>query len=136
VPEIRPGAGLVDTSVLVDLSAARALPETISISALSLAELTAGPHAATDAAERSRRQQRLQIAESTFDALPFDDACARAYGRVYAAVAQVGRKPRGPRAIDLLIAATAIAHDLALYTLNARDVRGLDGLLEIVDAGA
>jgi len=66
--------------------------------------------------------------------LPFDEACARAYGRVYAAVASTGRKPRGPRAVDLLIAATAIAHGLALFTRNARDLHGIDALLEIVDA--
>jgi predicted nucleic acid-binding protein len=136
VPDIRAGAGLLDTSVLVDPGTASALPSEISISALSLAELTAGPHATTDAAERGRRQEQLQVIESTFDALPFDDACARAYGRVYAAVAAVGRKPRGPRAVDLLIAATAIAHDLALYTRNARDLNGLADLLEIVDASA
>jgi predicted nucleic acid-binding protein len=136
VPETRPGAGLLDTSVLVDPAAASVLPSDISISSLSLAELTAGPHATNDAAERGRRQEHLQVIESTFDALPFDDACARAYGRVYAAVAGIGRKPRGPRAVDLLIAATAVAHQLALYTCNADDLRGLESLLEIVDVRA
>ncbi len=74
--------------------------------------------------------------ESTFDPLPFDAACARVYGRVYAAISQAGRKPRGRRAVDLLIASTAIANDLPLFTHNARDLEGLEDLLDIVDAGA
>lgn len=131
--DIRPGRGLLDTSVLIDFGAATSLPEEASISALSLAELAAGPHAVDDPAERARRQQRVQMTEAAFDALPFDDACARAYGSVFAAVAAAGRKPRGRRMVDLLIAATAIAHDLALYTHNASDLVGLDALLEIVD---
>jgi predicted nucleic acid-binding protein len=134
VADIRPGGGLLDTSILIDFAGAAQLPAQATISSLSLAELASGPHAATDAAERARRQQRIQLAEASFDALPFDEACARAYGGVYAAVAEVGRKPRGPRMVDLLIAATAVAHDLPLYTYNARDLAGLEGLLDVVDA--
>ncbi|MBS1869230.1 MAG: PIN domain-containing protein [Actinobacteria bacterium] len=136
VPEIRPGGGLLDTSVLIDLGSALRLPSEAAISALSLAELAAGPHAAADAAERAARQQRVQFAEASFDALPFDDACARAYGGVFAAVAGAGRKPRGRRMVDLLIAATAIAHALPLYTFNARDFDGMGSFLEVLDAGA
>ena len=87
------------------------------------------------ASERARRQQRIQWAEASFEALPFDDACARAYGGVFEAVANSGRKPRGGRAVDLLIAATAVAHGLPLYTYNVRDLAGLDALLEVVDVG-
>jgi len=133
VPEIRPGAGMLDTSVLISPGDSAALPTESSISSLSLAELTAGPHAAADAGERARRQERLQVVEAMFDPLPFDSACARAYGRVYAAIAAAGRKARGARAVDLLIAATAAAHELPLYTLDAGDLRGLEPLLEIVD---
>jgi len=67
------------------------------------------------------------------EALPFDSTCARAYGVVYAAVERIGRKPRGGRAIDLMIAATALAHDLPLYTRNAKDLRGVEDLIEVVD---
>jgi predicted nucleic acid-binding protein len=67
-----------------------------------------------------------------FDALPLDPAAARAYGRIYAAVANAGRRPRGARAVDLLIAAIALAHDLPLYTRNPDDFGHLDGLVEIV----
>ena len=129
-----PGRGLLDTSVVIDLDSldpAR-LPAELAISSLTFAELAAGPHATTDPDERARRQHRLQRIESGVESLPFDDACARAYGRVYAAVAQLGRKARGPRAVDLLIAATATAHQLPLYTRNPADLRGLDHLLDLV----
>lgn len=126
--------GLLDTSVLVDLDeidAAR-LPIAVAVSALSLAELAAGPHATTDPDERGRRQDRLQRAEATFDPLPFDGDAARAYGRVFVAVMAQGRKARGARAVDLLIAATAVAAELPLYTRNADDFRGVEQLLQVV----
>jgi len=134
VPEIQPGAGLLDTSVLIDPDGSGTLPAETWISALSLAELAAGPHATDDPAERARRQHHLQIIEATYVPLPFDTACARTYGTVFAATTEQGRKPRGRRAVDLLIAATAIANQLPLYTRNPRDLNGLDHLVEIVDA--
>ena len=109
-----------------------ALPAELAISAVTLAELAAGPHATQDAAERARRQDRLQRTEAAFDALPLDGAAARAYGRVYAAVAAAGRKARGRRAFDLLIAATALAVELPLYTRNRGEFAELDGLVEVV----
>jgi len=114
------------------------LPAEVAVSALTLAELAAGPHATTDPDERARRQERLQRAEATFSPLPLDGKAARAYGRIYAAVAAQGRKARGPRAIDLLIAATALAEGLPLYTRNPDDFRGLASLLEVhtVEAAA
>lgn len=130
----RPAQGLIDTSVVIDLDHLDAtdLPIEFAVSALTMAELAAGPHATADASERARRQDRLQRAEASFDPLPFDNDAARAYGRVYAAVAATGRKARGPRAVDLLIAATAVAADLPLYTRNADDFRGLENLLTVV----
>lgn len=126
--------GILDTSVVIDLETldASELPVEVAISSITLAELTAGPHATTDAVERSRRQDRLQRAEATFDPLPFDTNAARAYGRVFASVTAAGRKARGARAVDLLIAATALAAGLPLYTRNGEDFRALDGLVEIV----
>ncbi len=125
---------MIDTSVLIDLETLdpAELPAQLAISAVTLGELACGPHATADEGERARRQDRLQRAEATFDPLPFDAACARAYGRVYSAIAAAGRKARGARALDLLIAATAIAHELPLYTRNAKDLAGLDGILEVV----
>ncbi len=130
----RASRGLVDTSVVNDLDQIDAgqLPSELVISALSMAELAAGPHATADTAERARRQDRLQRAEATFDPLPFDGASARAYGRIYAAILATGRKARGPRAVDLLIAASALAADLPLYTRNVDDFRGVEHLLPIV----
>jgi predicted nucleic acid-binding protein len=112
------------------------LPAEIAVSTLTLAELTAGPLATTDEFERARRQERLQRFEAGVEALTFSSGCARAYGHVYAAALAGGRKPRGARAVDLMIAATALAHDLPLYTLNARDLRGLGELIKVVDVGA
>jgi hypothetical protein len=134
VPEQRHARGIIDTSVVIDLERIEPsdLPIEVAVSAVTLAELAAGPHATADPAERARRQDRLQRAEATFEPVPIDGAVARAYGRVYAAVAEAGRKARGRRALDLLIAATALASELPLYTRNPDDFEGLDGLLEIV----
>jgi predicted nucleic acid-binding protein len=130
----RPERGLLDTSVLIDLDQidAAKLPITVAVSALSMAELAAGPHATSDADERGRRQDRLQRAEATFDPLAFDGDAARAYGRVFASVMAAGRKARGARAVDLLIAATALSAELPLYTRNGDDFRGIKQLVEVV----
>jgi predicted nucleic acid-binding protein len=134
VAEPRRARGLIDTSVVIGLGQVEPddLPTELAVSAVTLAELAAGPHATADPAERARRQDRLQRAEATFDPIPVDAAVARAYGRVYAAVAGVGRKARGRRALDLLIAATALAAGLPLYTSNPDDFREVGSLLEIV----
>lgn len=120
--------------MVIDLERIRveALPAEVAISSITMAELTAGPHATNDPAERSRRQDRLQRTEAAFDPLPFTTDAARAYGRVFAAVAAAGRKPRGARAVDLLIAATALAEGLPLYTRNADDFRALDSLVDVI----
>jgi len=134
VAEPRHPRGIIDTSVVIALDAIdpERLPRELAISAVTLAELAAGPHATRDAAERARRQDRLQRTEATFEPLPLDGNVARAYGRVYAAIATSGRKARGRRASDLFIAATALAAELPLYTRNADDFSGLDELLDIV----
>jgi predicted nucleic acid-binding protein len=130
----QPRRGLIDTSIVVDLErlTAKQLPAEVAVSAITLAELAAGPHAATDPAERARRQDRVQRAEAAFDPLPFGVEAARAYGRVYAAVVAAGRKARGARAADLLVAATACAAGLPLYTRDPRDFQGLEDLLDVV----
>jgi predicted nucleic acid-binding protein len=136
VPERpRPARGLLDTSVVIDIEklSPTALPAEVAVSALTMAELAAGPHATSDPDERGRRQDRLQRAEAAFDPLPFDAEAARAYGRVYAAVAAAGREARGARAVDLLIAATACAAGLPLYTRNGGDFEALAGLVDIVE---
>lgn len=126
--------GLIDTSVAVDLGSidSARFPTEIAISSLTLAELTTGPHAADDELTRARRQLTLQHVEAQLETLPFDSDCARAYGHVYVAIDNAGRKPRGGRAVDLMIAATALAHGLPLYTRNPKDLQGLEELIEIV----
>jgi predicted nucleic acid-binding protein len=134
VPKTRHARGLIDTSVVIDLELIEPadLPVELAVSAVMMAELAAGPHATADAAERARSQDRLQRAESTFEPLPVDAAVARAYGRVYAAVGAAGRKARGRRAVDMFIAATAVAAGLPLYTRNPDDFVGLSDVLDIV----
>ena len=137
MPDQRHARGLIDTSVVIEIEriAANALPDEVAVSAITFAELAAGPHATDDLSERARRQDRLQRAEATFEPIPFDRSAARAYGLVYAATVSAGRKARGRRAVDLLIAATAVAAEIPLYTRNPSDFGGLDGLLEVVTVG-
>jgi predicted nucleic acid-binding protein len=137
-----PRRGLADTNILIlrGWIDPHQLPDEVAISAVTLAELSAGPHEVRpddeqdryfEAAERARRLDVLQRAEHEFDPIPFDSEAARAYGRVVAAVLAAGRKPRR-RATDLMIAATAIAAGLPLYTTNPDDFSGLDRLLTVV----
>jgi predicted nucleic acid-binding protein len=134
VAEPRPPRGLIDTSVVIDLPDIdlKWLPVEVAICAITLAELAAGPHVTSDSAERAKRQDRLQRAEATFEPLPVDAGVARAYGRVYAAIVASGRKARGRRAVDLLIAAKAVSAGLPLYTRNPDDFNGLSDLVHIV----
>ena len=126
-------SGLLDTSVVVDLDLMdpQVLPLTVGVSAITMAELAAGPASTQDLAERARRQDRLQRAEAAFEAIPFGSEAARAYGRVHAAVVAAGRQPRR-RFADLLIAAVAVAESLPLVTRNPDDFAGLEDLVVVV----
>ena len=126
----REGAGLLDTSVIIALPTLTdpdALPTRPLISAVTLAELTAGPLATDDPNERARRQAVLQQAEADFRPLPFDAAAARAFGGIAASLRQQGRKTAA-RAFDALIAAVALSNGLPLYTANPADFTGIPGL--------
>ena len=126
--------GLLDTSVVIDWddsSVQRALPEEIAVSAITLAELAAGPILASTVTEQSVRQARLQQAEATFEPIPFDAAAARSFGQIVAAVASTGRTHRS-RMADLLIAAIAHANGLELYTRNPDDFVGLEELIHVI----
>lgn len=139
--------GLLDTNIMIlrRWIDPEQLPKAMAISAITLAELSAGPHEVRrrdeqdrdeqdeydEHAERARRLDVLQRAENEFDPIPFAAEAARIYGRVCAAVISAGRKPRR-RVADLMIAAVAIAEDLPLFTTNPEDFRGLDGLLTVV----
>lgn len=132
--ESRRDRGVLDTSVVIALEELDqfALPVASALSAITLAELAAGPHAATRLAVRAKRQERLQEIEASVEVLSFGPGTARAYGRIWSAVSARGRKPRGGRAVDLLIAATALAEGLPLYTLNPADFGGLEDLVEVL----
>ncbi|WP_446042183.1 PIN domain-containing protein [Streptomyces sp. SID1121] len=134
--------GLLDTNIVIlrKWLDPQELPAEVAISAVTLAELSAGPHEVRrneeqkdydEHTERGRRLDILQRAENEFDPIPFDTEAARAYGRVCAAVIGAGRKPRR-RIADLMIAAIAIAEELPLFTTNPDDYKGLDGLLTVV----
>ncbi|MEV0284836.1 type II toxin-antitoxin system VapC family toxin [Kribbella sp. NPDC050820] len=134
--------GLLDTNIMIlrKWIDPAELPSEVAISAITLAELSAGPHEVRgndeqndydEHAERARRMDVLQRAENEFDPVPFDADAARIYGRVCAAVVSAGRKPRR-RVADLMIAATAIAEDIPLFTTNPDDFKGLDELLAVV----
>ena len=122
--------GVLDTSTVILLQRiedATSLPAEAVITAVTLAELAVGPLVADDDAERARRQAHLQQAEADFDPLPFDAAAARAFGGVAASLRRSGRK-RSARSYDAMIAATAIASGLPVYTCNPMDFSGIDGL--------
>lgn len=121
---------VLDTSVILAADLGPLTGE-LAISAATLAELHFGVLVTTDAAVRAERLRRLSILQRRFDALPLDEAVAASYGRLAAAVVAAGRRPRA-RTMDLLIAATAHAHDARLYTRNAADLKGADDLVEVV----
>jgi hypothetical protein len=121
---------VLDTSTLIllpRLEDATRLPAEPVITAVTLAELSVGPLVARDEDERAARQAQLQQAEADFEPLPFDAPAARAFGRVAASLRRGGRKTAA-RAYDAMIAATAIANDLPVYTCNPRDFTGIEGL--------
>jgi len=137
-----PRQGMLDTNIMIlrRWIDPGQLPDEMAISAVTLAELSAGPHEVrpdgeqdmyAEHAERARRLEILQRAESQFDPVPFGAEAARLFGRVTAAVIAAGRKPRR-RVADLMIAATAVAEGLPLFTTNPGDFTGLDDLLPVI----
>ena len=126
--------GLLDTSVIIDLhriDAAR-LPRNLSVSVITMTELAAGPLATRDISERARRQDVLQRIESLVDPVPFDVGCLRAFGRVVAAAMKNERKRTRARTNDLLLAATASALNIPLFTRNADDFLDLTSAIDVV----
>lgn len=128
--EALPTRGILDTStvlVLERLTDATMLPTEPLITTVTLAELSVGPLVARRESERVARQSQLQQAEADFEPLPFDASAARAFGRVAASLRRSGRKATA-RTYDAMIAATALANDLPVYTCNPTDFSGIDGL--------
>lgn len=138
----RPTQGLIDTNILIlrRWIDPNELPDEMAISAVTLAELSAGPHEVRpnseqesydEHAERARRLEILQRAESEFDPIPFDAEAARIFGRVAAAVVAAGPKPRS-RIADMMIATTAIAEGVPLFTTNPNDFTGIDAIMQVI----
>ena len=121
--------GVLDTSVVI-AEDVTPIPGVLAISTVTLAELHFGVLVAKSAGVRAERLRRLSILQRRFDALPLDEVVTASYGRLAAAVVEAGRQPRR-RTMDLLIAATAHAHDAALYTRNPDDFGGLEDLIDV-----
>ncbi len=128
-----PTRGLLDTSVVIDHDVIdpALLPDESAIAAITLAELATGPHATDNPDERARRQDRLQWATSTWEPLPFDGDPARQYGRLFAAT-RAARQTSRSHFADLLIAATAAAAGLPVYTRNPSDFEALQAIVKVV----
>jgi predicted nucleic acid-binding protein len=126
-------AGVLDTSVIAALRLydRSEFPDTVLVTAITLGELSYGPHATDDPVKRAGRVGILQHVEATFDPLPYDPAAARLYGQIAAAVRAAGREPR-KRSSDLMIAATAASNQLPLYTANPDDFKGAEAFVEVV----
>jgi predicted nucleic acid-binding protein len=126
-------AGVLDTSIIAALGLydPAELPETFLITAITLGELSYGPHATDDPRKRAGRVAVLQYVESTFEPLPYDQHAARLYGQICAAVWTAGRQPR-KRTSDLMLAATAASNALPIYTANPADFRGSEEFVELV----
>lgn len=122
---------LLDTSVLI--ASEEGPDEEVAISVVSLTELHFGVLVASDEATRAARVRRLGAIESQFDALPFDSQAARECGRLHAAIAQRGGKPRR-RALDLAIAATANVHGVPLLTHDIADFQIIEDLVDLRSA--
>ena len=137
-PPTSPGARTVTSSRVTEAPVrhVRGVLDTSTVIMLpQLAELTVGPLVATTDRERSARQAYVQQAEASFDPLPFDAQAARAFGRVAASLRRAGRKTQ-PRAYDAMIAATALANDLPVYTCNPEDFTGIEGLTVVAGDSA
>lgn len=126
---------LLDTNVVIDLGDGldpNSLPGgALYLSAITLAELSAGVVAAKTADEQGVRLRRLQWVESSFVPLPFDAEAARFYGQLCGRIRAAGRQPRR-RLADLQIAAIAGAHGWPLLTRNPSDFAGLEKLVTVI----
>lgn len=128
--DTQPEEGLLDTSAVIrlgEITDPALLPKRPRIAAITLAELSLGPLLAAEDRERALRLNHVQYAERNFEPLPFDAGAARALARVAADIRGRGRKPTA-RTFDALIAATAVANSLPLYTANSNDFKGISDL--------
>lgn len=118
-------AGLLDTSVIVsgiDPAEAGELPDEFAISVMTIGELHAGVLSARTGATRASRLQRLSDVQRDFPAIDIDVGIAQRFGEL--------RASSGRRGVaDLLIAATALHHEMTLVTRDERQARLLKGTI-------
>jgi toxin FitB len=133
MPDLR-SAGLLDTRTLIDIEdiPEERLPVVSEICAITVAELMLGVHMAKNAVDRSARITKLLSIGANFDPLPFESRATNAFNALVGLTVAIGRNPK-PRKNDLMIAATAVANGLPLYTANVDDFKGLESMLEVID---
>ncbi|WP_158852046.1 type II toxin-antitoxin system VapC family toxin [Saccharothrix deserti] len=127
-------SGVLDTCTYIDLGLLdpAVLPEVPELTVITLAELHRGVAMAKDAAARAVRTEKLGAAIVEFEPLPFDGQAAARFGTLVALTLEANREPK-PRRLDLMIAAIASARGMPLYTRNAKDFAGLDGMVQVVE---
>ena len=122
---------LLDTNILIDMADGvtatldRIAPiplADLAMAAISAAELEASIFA--DPEWQAQREPPTRAVLNAVTVIPFDAATARRYGEIVAACGYNRRK-----AVDRLIAATAIAHGLTLVTRNASDFSDIPALI-------
>jgi predicted nucleic acid-binding protein len=125
--------GLLDTCTLIDIEdiPGERLPIVSEICSITVAELMLGVHMAKAPADRSARITKLLTVGANFDPLPFEDQATNAFNALVGLTVATGRQK--PRKNDLMIAATAVANGLPLYTANVEDFKGLESMLEVVE---
>lgn len=125
---------LIDTNVLVGVERGRPLPpalagrsldEPVFLAAITVSELFHGVHRADTELRRDARRRFVEGILDAVNVLPFDLEVARVHAGIWATLRQNGRLIG---AHDLLIAATAIAHDLSLVTENQREFERVEGI--------
>ena len=123
---------ILDTSVLIAREQGRpltrALPESVAVSVISLAELELGVLLARDTETRAARLRTLSEVRSLTGALALDERTASGYAQLAAGVLAAGRKPR---VHDTWIAATALVNEAEVWTQDA-DFSDFDSTVAIV----
>lgn len=130
-------ARIVDTSVWIAIErrgqldadlATISANEPIAIASITAAELLAGAELARTPELRRRTRSGAEDLLRRMDILPFDLEAARIYARLSGGLRAAGHSVGG---FDLQIAATALAHDCSVVTLNLREFNRIPGLTVI-----
>lgn len=109
----------MDTSIFVAREQQRALaalPEDNAVSVITVGELRLGVLMSDDPDDRARRLATVTDVEREFEVIPIDERVVREFARLVAAARRAGHRPA---TTDALIAATAAAHGLTIYTQDA-----------------